>query len=76
MSEDPTVRLATFGSDTEAHVARSLLESNGIPCFIAKDDCGGMRIHLQLSTGVSLIVRKSDAELATRILQEARNGDS
>ncbi len=72
MSDAPTVRIAIFGSDTEAHIARSLLESNGIPCFVATDDCGGMRAHLQLTTGVRLIARKSDAERATRILAEVR----
>ena len=76
MPEDSTVRIAIFGSDTEAHIARSLLESNGIPCFVATDDCGGMRTHMQLTTGVRLIVRKSDAEEATRILTEVREGNA
>ncbi|MHC5059008.1 MAG: putative signal transducing protein [Planctomycetota bacterium] len=76
MSEDTTVRIATFGSETEAHMARSLLESRDIPCFIAKDDYGGMRPHMQLATGVWLTVRQSDSEQAARILREVREGDA
>jgi hypothetical protein len=72
MPHEPTVRIAIFGSDTEAHIARGLLESNGIPCFVTTDDCGGIYPHLQLATGVRLITRKSDAERASKILAEVQ----
>lgn len=72
MSEDSTVCIATFGGELEAHMARSLLESRDIPCFVAKDDCGGMRPFMQLATGVRLIVRQSDSGRAAQILDEAR----
>ena len=76
MAEDSTVCIAKFGNEFEAHMARGLLESHGIPCFVAKDDCGGMRPFMQLSTGVRLIVRQSDAKQAANILNDVRDGDS
>jgi len=72
MAEDTTVCIAMFVSEFEAHMARSLLESNGIPCFVATDDCGGLRPHMQLVTGARLYVRQSDSAAAERILGQVR----
>ncbi|MHC4252801.1 MAG: putative signal transducing protein [Planctomycetota bacterium] len=76
MAEDSTVCIAMFVNEFEAHTARSLLESNDIPCFVATDDCGGLRPHMQLVTGARLYVRQSDSGAAELILGEVRDGSA
>ena len=42
--------------------------------MIARDDCGGQRPHLTLTSGVRLLVRAEDAERAAEVLQTDREG--
>lgn len=67
------VILRMCGSEYEAEADKSLLESYGIKSFISKDDCGGMRPYLQMTTGVKLIVREEDVGKANRILSENKS---
>lgn len=60
--------IATFSTDIEAELLRSKLESSGIDSYIFKDDCGGMRPHMQLTDGVQLKVADADFETAKDIL--------
>lgn len=62
------VVLAVFGSEGEARLAGTRLESEGVPFTITKDDAGGMRPHLQLSLGVRLFVPASLKKRARRLL--------
>ncbi len=64
------VCIATASSEIEADMVHMRLESFGIESFITKDDCGGMRPWLQPITGVRLMVRQSDAQRASDILNE------
>jgi hypothetical protein len=45
------------------------LESFGIECMIATDNCGGQRPHLDLTGGIRLLVRQDDAQRATEVLR-------
>lgn len=63
-----SVCIASYGDELSAEVSRSLLESNKIYAFVSRDDCGGMRPHLNLSTGFRLIVKESDLSSALEIL--------
>lgn len=65
--------LTTFSSEIEAEILKSKLESAGIESFIFKDDCGGMRPHLQLTDGVRLKVSDVDLETAQNIMQLERD---
>jgi hypothetical protein len=60
--------IATFSTEIEAELFRGKLESSGIASFIFKDDCGGMRPHMQLTDGVRLKVADADFEIANDIL--------
>jgi hypothetical protein len=60
--------IAIFSTDIEAELIKGKLESSGIDSFIFKDDCGGMRPHMQLTDGVQLKVNDADFETAKVIL--------
>lgn len=68
-SKEEWVELATFGRSIEAEVARTKLESDGIPAYITKDDEGGMTPQLQYTMGVRLYVAKSSVAAAIKSLQ-------
>ena len=60
--------IATFTTDIEAELMRGRLASAGIESFVFKDDCGGMRPHMQLTDGVQLKIAEVDFETAKDIL--------
>jgi len=70
MRRTEPVCIATFSSEIEAELAKAKLEMEGIAAFIAKDDCGGMRPHLQTILGVRLMVSDKVAVVAQRLLHE------
>jgi putative signal transducing protein len=58
-----------FGSQVEADLAKSMLESAGIDAMILADRAGGMRDHLAWSGfGFKVIVREEDADTARDVL--------
>ena len=65
------VTIKSFSSAVEANLVKGKLESSGIPAFVFKDDLGGMRPHLQLTSGVNLKVRRKDAKRALKILEQS-----
>jgi len=60
--------IATFSTEIDAELLKGKLDSSGIESFIFKDDCGGMRPHMQLTDGVHLKVADVDFETAKDIL--------
>ncbi len=62
------IEVKVFSNRIEADIAKSLLESEGIPTLIKADDQGGMRPQLAFSGGVKLFVMQKDAEEAKRLL--------
>ena len=68
MSEE-TVVVRVFATDTDAKMARDVLNDEGITAFVFKDDGGGMEPHLQRTQGVRLVVKPVDAERAHKILE-------
>jgi F420-dependent methylenetetrahydromethanopterin dehydrogenase len=70
MDADKLVVAQSFGSQGEADLAKSVLESAGIDSAIVADRAGGMRDHLAWSGfGFKLLVREEDAAAAHEILQ-------
>jgi len=61
--------LEVFNNEIDAEIVKGRLNASGIDAFVSKDDCGGMRPHLQPSQGVRLLIPDSDIELAKEILQ-------
>jgi hypothetical protein len=63
------VVLATFASDAEAEIAQAVLEANGVPSTIIRDNAGGMMPWLQWLHPVRLAVRADDERLARELLE-------
>ncbi len=66
------VEIATFMNDFQADTACAILKGSGIPAYVRRDDCGGMRPWLRVATGgLRLAVRDVDAQSAASLLREA-----
>jgi len=62
------VVIREYLNETEAHVARSVLEANEIPAVVLRDNAGGMLPSMHIMFPVRLAVRESDATRALHIL--------
>jgi hypothetical protein len=62
------VTIRTFASESEAQIAKSVLDAFGIDSILSHDDCGGQRPHLTLTGGIQLIVNSADAERTEEVL--------
>jgi hypothetical protein len=60
--------LRTFANELEAELARTVLEANGIPALVLRNDAGGMYPSLTFVHGVRLAVHRDDAREAIEIL--------
>lgn len=70
MDKSKLVVVQAFGSQVEADLAKSMLESAGIDSMIQADRAGGMRDHLAWSGfGFKLLVREEDAATARDVLK-------
>lgn len=61
-------RMETFINELEAEIALGRLLALGVTAVLQKDNCGGMRPHLDLQQGVRLLVADQDLEKARGIL--------
>jgi putative signal transducing protein len=69
MQNGALVLVQAFGSQVEAALAKSMLESAGIDAMIQADRAGGMRDHLAWSGfGFKVLVREEDAATARQVL--------
>ena len=57
------------GPSPEANIIRSLIEANGIPCFVSTDTAGGEAPSVSWEARV--LVRREDEALARRVIAEA-----
>jgi hypothetical protein len=73
MGTDDVVVLTTFPNHIQADLAQSALTANGIESFIHADDAGGAQPGLWLGEGVQLLVRRSDLERASQIIEGAHD---
>lgn len=70
------VTIARYDFPHEAHIARSLLDSEGIPCFVADEHTVNMNwLYTFAMGGVRVQVPAQFAEQANLILAEDRSGD-
>ncbi|HVH72701.1 MAG TPA: DUF2007 domain-containing protein [Candidatus Dormibacteraeota bacterium] len=75
MDRSKLVVAEAFGSQVEADLAKSALESAGIDAMIQSDRAGGMRDHLAWSGfGFKVLVREEDAATARELLA-SEDGD-
>ncbi|MGC2765193.1 MAG: DUF2007 domain-containing protein [Candidatus Acidiferrum sp.] len=69
MEHPNLVVVQAYGTRLDADLAKSELESAGIPAMIQADTAGGMREHLAWSGfGFKILVREEDATAARQIL--------
>jgi hypothetical protein len=69
MPQNKLAVVQSYGTEGEAKVAKSVLESSGIEAMIQADTAGRMRQHLAWSgLGHRLLVREEDAAAARSIL--------
>lgn len=68
MSASELVTLRTFLNHVDADLAKSALDSMGIESLISADDAGGQKPGLWPGSGVRLLVRRRDAELAAAVI--------
>lgn len=74
MEHPNLVVVQSYGSQPDAELAKSALESAGIPAMIQADTAGGMREHLAWSgAGFKLLVRVGDLTTAREILKPLDN---
>ena len=67
--EGKLVTVDTFDMPTEAHLAKGLLEANGLTAFLADELTVGVAWHLSNAVGgIKLQVPETDVERATGIL--------
>jgi len=70
---DDVVVLTTFPNHIQADLAQSALSAGGIESFVHADDAGGAQPGLWLGKGVQLLVRRSDLERASQIIEGGRD---
>ena len=64
-----TYVIRTFPNELEAQLAQSVLEANGIPSAVVRDDAGGAMPGLHVLHPVRLVVREEDVAEAVRLLE-------
>jgi hypothetical protein len=62
------VCIRVFGSRIEAEMAKGLLESFGVPSWIAADDAGGLYPFMLSGTGVGLMVEAAREDDVRKLL--------
>lgn len=68
----PLVLVQTFDDPGEAHVARTMLEVQGIPAFLFEQDNPYPAFSI---TPLRLMVSEADAESALRLLSDGPGAD-
>jgi hypothetical protein len=67
--EDKLITLKTFTSVTEAHLAKTQLESEGIKCVLFDENVANLsHFFSEIAGGVKLKIMESDQEKALSIL--------
>ena len=66
---DEVIVLKTFNNEIEAGMAQQVLHEAGMTAFVFKDDAGGMEPQLQQTNGVRLVVNRTDAPRAHKLLK-------
>jgi hypothetical protein len=65
----------SFINEVEAELALGRLQAMGIAGVLQKDNCGGMRPHMDLTVGVHLLVAEAEREDALAVLRDEAAAD-
>jgi hypothetical protein len=73
-NQSKLIVLREYWNDVEAHIAKGVLETNGIPCIINNEIMSSIYPLSHTSFGaIKLLVRSEDAELAEQLLDNEPN---
>lgn len=73
MSEQKLVQIGRFFDPTQAHIARGILETNNVPCFLFDDNHTSTAWHLNIALGgTRLMVLSEDVDISLELLEEFR----
>ena len=76
MQHAKLIVVQSYGSRTEADLAKGALEDAGIQAMIQADTAGGMREHLAWSgAGFKILVHEGEATVARDVLTPPAGGD-
>lgn len=68
------ITLKTFDNSVEAHILRSRLESEGIPCFLFDENMISLNPLYNVTLGgIKLKIHNNDLERANKIIAEIEN---
>ena len=71
--EEKAIVIAAYESQTEALYAKSVLEENGIPCFLKDTNTIALNPLFSLQdAGIRLYIMEKDAKQAEAILKEIK----
>jgi Putative prokaryotic signal transducing protein len=74
MTDSNLVVVHSFNNRAEADLAKSALEAAGVDAMVQADDGGGMRPAMAWAgSGMQILVRAEDAEVAREILDLPAN---
>jgi hypothetical protein len=73
---DVVTRIERFSSRADAELARSVLETNGIPAYVAGDDAGGLHPELPYGFGGTAVVVPEDLYREAIAILDDEYGDS
>ena len=62
------VMVGRYRDSGEAMIAKSMLDSAGIECFLGDENLA--RLYSNLADGIKLMVREEDADTARKLLEE------
>ena len=69
------VKIASFGSRTEAEMMLELLHNEGVKAVLEVDDAGGLRPDVPMGMGgAKILVRPEDEEHAREVLEHRGDG--
>lgn len=64
-----------YADEIEAQIAQSVLDANGVPAVVLRDNGGGMLPSMQFVFPIRLAVREEDADLARHLLDTPFDDD-
>ena len=67
-NEEEIIVIAVYETAMEAHLAKGLLEENGIPAFLKDENVTQLYLGVSIFGGIKLCILKKDEERAVEVL--------
>ncbi|MBR6757637.1 MAG: DUF2007 domain-containing protein [Bacteroidaceae bacterium] len=74
--QDKLITIKQYGSNIDAHIARDILENEGIPCMLTNETLASIYPLSHTSLGsIRLLVFERDAQAALHILNNSQQNN-